>query len=936
MAFVFPCPGGLRAGGRSHEDLRKRPPKPRVHRHSVQCRSDAAPSGPNRVVKYFAYFSNMNPLVLGPQSQVFGRRCNILDAQSASLRDFSLVFNVIGIPPEPVFANIAEKLGGEVKGVLYSLRTSDFDRVARSEGYIDTLRTRPFPFRQLLGARLLDIDVRLVNGDMMRATTVFWPTSVSPPAQLVKLLKPSRRYVQYAIDGARYHGIETWYIRKVLGNVETDRGILGGFGIRTATQPHILDSGGDVVSDMFSPFKKLTLRKETVLALKANGGFDGDDLRLVNLSSGLPVDGNELLYFIPGIDGTGRSILSHLQGLEDSGFKVQCLVYPQGNRQSLNELADEVARLISCDAGGRKVNIVAESMGASIALLLIARQGRRGRQNGNDVYQSTPKVNLGFMLLLNPATSFSRSSLAPLLMPILQAGVPDDVYRAILGPIILSLGVDMSTLQSQFSFEKLKKANDSLFSMEELANILPREVAQHRIRLLQSFTLVSSDIANIRKEIGGRIGMVCCENDRLLPSAAEGTRFKKKIPELKLAILPYGGHTILQDTRFNLAEHIRAMEHPSAKQMPSPSNAKPGKGNADSRLEKSREAIRKRLRKQFEDDDWRRSGHDMSQADMDELTEFIADYTKLMSPVFVGEERLPPSTCKRPVLFVSNHTLLPLFDGIFIVERILRKRKTLIRSMASRVVFTMRNLVSPGFRLIPMADALKFGFTNLNPRSFGASLAGGEYVLLFPGGAREALKRRGDAPYSLHWGKETEFVRFAALFNAIVVPVSTVGSEDMVRVLADGADIFPTLDFLLKTLTNKGFAETVDVAAGGGGKAWKGSGGDEDAKSLVALVGMPTGLDRLYFRFGHPIEVPADAYEDADVAADVYARVKSRVEDGVEVLLERREHDAYRSPAARARFAIANGTDVHPPAGPAWAFGDGEGGVLGEDLQPKI
>lgn len=867
---------------------------------------------------------------------MFGRRCNILDAQPVTLTGYSLVFNVLGIPPEPVFANIAENLGGEVKGVLYSLRASDFDRVARSEGYIDPSSAPPFPFRQLLGARLLDVDVKLGNGDAVRATTVFWPKSVSPPASIVQLVKPSRRYVQLAIDGARYYGMDTKYVRNVLGKLKTARGILGGFGIARATQPHILDTSGDVVSDFLSPFKKLKLRRETVLALQESD-LDGSDVTLVDLSSGLPENGNELLYFIPGIDGTGRSVLSHLQGLEDSGYDVKSVVYPKGNRENLTQLADSIAKLIAQDAGEQRINIIAESMGATLSLMLVAQQSRREKQKDVGTEQVPPKVKLGFMVLLNPATSFSRSSVASLLLPVLNAEIPRDVYRAILAPIVLPLSVDLGTLQSQFSFEKLQRANESLYSMDELANVLPREVAQHRVRLLQSFSLTSSDIANIRKELDGRIGMICCENDRLLPSAEEGRRFKKIIPELNLAILPYGGHTILQDSRFNLSEHIRVMGNAFTKQQASSaSTAKSGQGNEDAGLEKRREAIRRRLRTQFEDKEWRRSGHDMTEADTAELAEYIRNYSNLLSPVFVGEERLPPASCKRPVLFVSNHTLLPLFDGIFIVDRMLRKRKTLIQSMASRMVFKTDRLASPGLPTIPISFAQKFGFTKLSPRSFGASLAGGEYVLLYPGGAREALKRRGDDPYSLHWGESTEFVRFAALFNALVVPVASVGTEDMVRVLADGADILPVVEFALKTRGNKNFAETFGVAAGGGSKAWKGSGEEEDAKSMVPPLAVPAGLDRLYFRFGHPVEVPARAYEDAELAAEVYANVQSGVEHGIQVLLERREHDAYRSPAARARFSVANGGRIAPPAGPAWVFGDGDGGVLGEDLQPKI
>ncbi len=134
----------------------------------------------------------------------------------------------------------------------------------------------------------------------------------------------------------------------------------------------------------------------------------------------------------------------------------------------------------------------------------------------------------------------------------------------------------------------------------------------------------------------------------------------------------------------------------------------------------------------------------------------------------------------------------------------------------------------------------------------------------------------------------------------------------------------------------KSIVETVDVTAGAGAKAWKGAGNKNDITSMIVPIVLPTTLDRLYFRFGEPLDVPIEAFDDPSAAADVYAAVKRGIEHGVQVLLKRRERDAYRSPASRARFAVANGVTMQPPASPAWAWGDGLGGVLGEDQQPRI
>jgi hypothetical protein len=46
----------------------------------------------------------------------------------------------------------------------------------------------------------------------------------------------------------------------------------------------------------------------------------------------------------------------------------------------------------------------------------------------------------------------------------------------------------------------------------------------------------------------------------------------------------------------------------------------------------------------------------------------------------------------------------------------------------------------------------------------------GQDVLLFPGGAKEALN--GNKSYPLYWPDKVDFVRTAAKFNATIVPVA--------------------------------------------------------------------------------------------------------------------------------------------------------------------
>ncbi|CAE7207681.1 unnamed protein product, partial [Symbiodinium necroappetens] len=75
----------------------------------------------------------------------------------------------------------------------------------------------------------------------------------------------------------------------------------------------------------------------------------------------------------------------------------------------------------------------------------------------------------------------------------------------------------------------------------------------------------------------------------------------------------------------------------------------------------------------------------------------------------------------------------------------------------------------------------KWGAVPVTPRNFVRLLQRNEAVLLFPGGAREACHGPTEK-YQLFWPSQTDFVRAAARFNAIIVPFGGVGSADNVRV----------------------------------------------------------------------------------------------------------------------------------------------------------
>lgn len=159
------------------------------------------------------------------------------------------------------------------------------------------------------------------------------------------------------------------------------------------------------------------------------------------------------------------------------------------------------------------------------------------------------------------------------------------------------------------------------------------------------------------------------------------------------------------------------------------------------------------------------------------------------------------------------------------------------------------------------------------PENVRALMRARESIVVFPGGAREVFKRRGES-YALIWGRRTGFVRLAAEFGYPIVPFSLVGAEDAYDILLDADDLWATpIGALLGYLVPR----------------------PEMIPPIVRGIG-PTALprpERLYFHFGEAIETRELSGRSSDEALcfALRERVRQAVEDGIARLLVEREHD---------------------------------------------
>ena len=137
---------------------------------------------------------------------------------------------------------------------------------------------------------------------------------------------------------------------------------------------------------------------------------------------------------------------------------------------------------------------------------------------------------------------------------------------------------------------------------------------------------------------------------------------------------------------------------------------------------------------------------------------------------------------RRPTLFVGNHcstacSTLPLFADL-----LYRERGIVLRSLADRNHFKV-----PVWRDFVAQTGAVLG-TRAN---CAALMRRGEHILVFPGGAREVFKHKGEA-YQLIWKERFGFVQLAIEHGYTITPYATAGAEEALDLLLDSADYMNT------------------------------------------------------------------------------------------------------------------------------------------------
>jgi len=240
-------------------------------------------------------------------------------------------------------------------------------------------------------------------------------------------------------------------------------------------------------------------------------------------------------------------------------------------------------------------------------------------------------------------------------------------------------------------------------------------------------------------------------------------------------------------------------------------------------------------------------------------------------PTVEGMENIPR---EQGALIVTNHGHFGI-DLPVLLRLILEGTGRIVRSLGDRVVFAL-----PVFREL----AHSMGAIEGEPEATVRLLQDDQLVLVYPGGAREALSGPEDA-YRLQWESSHGFIRTALRAQRPIIPIAGLGNEELyVQVVSQDR-----------------------VRQSGVGRFISQLLGDKYVMPIyMGLGALPFPTD-LHYIIGEPIHLPhgPEAADDPNLVAELHRRVTETTQRLIHEGLDRREREA--AAAAAGADAVAQG-----------------------------
>ncbi|OUS30235.1 acyltransferase [Gammaproteobacteria bacterium 45_16_T64] len=244
-------------------------------------------------------------------------------------------------------------------------------------------------------------------------------------------------------------------------------------------------------------------------------------------------------------------------------------------------------------------------------------------------------------------------------------------------------------------------------------------------------------------------------------------------------------------------------------------------------------------------------------------------------PIFFGLDNISP---EKPALLVGNHTIYGTLDVPLIFAEAYRERGVVIRGLADAAHYKI-----PGWRDLLHRSGIVVG----NRHNCSRLMEAGETLLVYPGGAREVAKRRGEK-YQLTWKTRTGFAYMAIKHQYPITPIASVGADDTFDIHFDAYDFKESHigQWLLKNKRFNKIMRNGDVLM--------------PICTGIGLSSIPRP-ERFYFSFGSPIDTTPFKGQEDDLEVQWHVRklIGDALEKEIEMLQRFRESDSERSTLRR-------------------------------------
>ncbi|KAL8134311.1 hypothetical protein AgCh_009373 [Apium graveolens] len=575
------------------------------------------------------------------------------------------------------------------------------------------------------------------------------------------------------------------------------------------------------------------------------------------IECGCPLPNSPILFYLPGIDGLGSGLVLHHKPL-GRVFEVWCLHIPFHDRtpfEGLVKFVESTIKLQHYAYSHKPIYIVGDSFGGCISLAVAA---------------NNPSIDL-VLILVNPATSFKKSPLQWLL----SIAEPFENEFETIVPYILSmvlgdpLKAGMVNIKSGWHIRDVfgiffKNITDVMPSIQVLADNIPRGTFQWKLNLQKASDFyLKSRLHTIKAEVL----LLASGQDSLFSSKSDAERLSSIVPDCTIRYFQDSRHNLLMEDDINLLTII--------------------KGTCKYRRSRRKDWVSDFLPPSISEYNYT---FFKTYGIVRHITSPAMFSTLENGNIVRGLDGVPR---EGPILLVGSHMLLGT-EISSLVQEFLREKNIMVHGMAYREIFSSR--FEDTSKLFSILDTLKvFGALPVTTRNICKLFSNKSHVLLYPGGIREALRRKGEH-HKLFWPDKPEFVRIAAKFGVTIIPFGVVGEDDMVELL-------PHDNEQTKTHNSIKFRSEKD--------------GEVSYENLFFPNIYPKIPGRYYFLFGKPIETKGKAFllEESEYRKRFYMQIKSEVEQSISYLLKKREEDPYRGLLERTLYrAFSASKDYNVPS----------------------